>query len=184
MKKETITLSLKEIIPYEKNAKKHADKRIEESIKEYGYIAQIIVDENNIIIAGHGRLNSLKKLKYKEVEVVKVSGLTEKQKKDYRIKDNKITELGDWDFDLLNEEFEKEELIDFGFDIDLSGDDEEDLSEKNKEINESDLADESVFKLKYTQEDYYKLLQKLNELRESGETNENIIYKLIMKSDV
>lgn len=111
-------LKLSEIVPYENNARKNdkAVKDVAESIKQCGYIAPIIVDENNVILAGHTRYKALKKLGYKEVTVRKVSGLTDEQKRKYRLLDNKTNELADWDFEKLKNEIDG---LDFSeFDID------------------------------------------------------------------
>lgn len=111
-------LKLSEIMPYENNARKN-DKAVKdeaESIKQCGYIAPIIVDENNVILAGHTRYKALKKLGYKEVTVRKVTGLTEEQKRKYRLLDNKTNELAEWDFEKLKDEIDG---LDFSeFDID------------------------------------------------------------------
>lgn len=111
-------LKLSEIMPYENNARKNdkAVKDVAESIKQCGYIAPIIVDENNVILAGHTRYKALKKLGYKEVTVRKVTGLTEEQKRKYRLLDNKTNELAEWDFEKLKDEIDG---LDFSeFDID------------------------------------------------------------------
>lgn len=111
-------LKLSEIVPYENNARKNdkAVKDVAESIKQCGYIAPIIVDENNVILAGHTRYKALKKLGYKEITVRKISGLTEEQKRKYRLLDNKTNELADWDFGKLKDETDG---LDFSeFDID------------------------------------------------------------------
>ena len=107
IKKEYLKIKISELKPYEKNNKKHKEKDISEvakSIKESWYIAPVIIDENNVLLVGHGRLEALKKLKYKEVEVLQVSGLTENQKKKYRIKDNTTSLFAEFDFEnILNE---------------------------------------------------------------------------------
>ena len=111
-------LKLSEIIPYENNARKNdkAVKDVAESIRQCGYIAPIIVDEDNVILAGHTRYKALKKLGYKEVTVRKVTGLTEEQKRKYRLLDNKTNELAEWDFEKLKDEIDG---LDFSeFDID------------------------------------------------------------------
>lgn len=111
-------LKLSEIVPYENNARKNdkAVKDVAESIKQCGYIAPIIVDENNVILAGHTRYKALKKLGYKEVAVKKILGLTDEQKRKYRLLDNKTNELADWDFEKLKDEIDG---LDFSeFDID------------------------------------------------------------------
>lgn len=126
---ELKTIKLKDIKPYEKNARKNeqAVDAVMKSIEQCEYIAPIILDENNVILAGHTRYKALKKLGYKEAECVIKEGLTEEQKKKYRLLDNKTNELADWDMDLLAEELEG---LDFG-DLDLDwGFDEDKESEK------------------------------------------------------
>lgn len=110
---EIVTLKISEIRPYEQNARKN-DKAVDavaESIKQCTYVAPIIVDENHVILAGHTRWKAMKKLGRKECECVVKDGLTEEQKKKYRLLDNKTNELADWDFDLLSDELEG---LDFG----------------------------------------------------------------------
>lgn len=111
MKLQKIKLS--EIKPYEKNARKNDDavEYVVKSIEQCEYIAPIILDENNVILAGHTRYKALKKLGYKEAECVIKEGLTEEQKKKYRLLDNKTAEFAEWDFDLLKDELAE---LDFG----------------------------------------------------------------------
>lgn len=118
---ELVTLKLSDIHPYERNPRKITEKAVDdcaESIRQCGYKARIIVDENNVIIAGHTRLEALKKLGWKEVEVQRETDMTEDQKKKYRILDNKTAENGSWDFELLDWELEGLDFegYDFGFD--------------------------------------------------------------------
>ena len=125
MRIETKTLDA--VHPYERNPRKNDDAvdAVAESIKQCGYIAPIIVDEDGVILAGHTRYKALQKLGRTECEVVVKEGLTEEQKRKYRILDNKTAELASWDFDLLETELEG---LDFeGFDFGLSVDDFEGL---------------------------------------------------------
>jgi DNA modification methylase len=114
---EKAKLKIEDIKPNPKNPKKHSDDLIEQSIKEFGVVAPIIVDENNMVLAGHGRLNALIKLGYKEIEVIVKKGLTEEQKEKYMLIDNKLTERGGWDAELLKE-FDIGDLLEAGFEAD------------------------------------------------------------------
>lgn len=100
---ELLKIQLEKIKPYGKNPRKNDDAVdiVAESIRQREYIAPIILDENNVILAGHTRYKALKKLGYKEAEVIIKRGLTEDQKKKYRLLDNKTNELAEWDFDLF-----------------------------------------------------------------------------------
>ena len=116
---------IKELKPYKKNAKKHDKTQVEQianSIKEFGFTQPVIVDENNIVVAGHGRILGAKKAGLKEVPTVCLNDLTEEQIKAYRLVDNKLNE-SEWDFNLLDNELEllQENLnMDlFGFEMDI-----------------------------------------------------------------
>lgn len=110
---QIIRKKIDEIKPYAKNPRKNdsAVSAVMESIKQCGYVAPIIVDENGIILAGHTRYKALKKLGETEVDVAVVSGMTDEQKKKYRLLDNKTNELAKWDYDLLVAELDG---LDFG----------------------------------------------------------------------
>lgn len=113
-----------ELIPYTKNAKQHTPKQVEKianSIKMFGWTQPIVVDENNVVVIGHGRLAAAKELKLEKVPVVKRDDLTEEQIKACRLADNKLNE-SDWIEKLLDEELAELDLsgIDMsqlGFDL-------------------------------------------------------------------
>lgn len=138
MKIENMKIS--DIIPYKKNAKKHDKVQIDnvaESIRQFGFAQPLVVDKDNNLIIGHCRLLASKKLKLREVPVVRMDQLTEDQVKKLRLLDNKLNE-SDWDMDFLLEEVE---LLDFdGFDIEWGGEknkvDEEDQDEPEVEFSE------------------------------------------------
>jgi DNA modification methylase len=121
-------IAIDKIFPYEKNAKKHPKKQIEqvaESIREFGFNQPIVVDKNNVIIVGHGRLEAAKLLDMKEVPVLMVD-LTEEQASAYRLADNKLNE-SEWDMKLVIEELKglSEPMLDltgFGRDLILESD--------------------------------------------------------------
>ena len=117
MKVQNIKIEV--IKPYEKNTKKHPEtqiKNIAESIKQFGFIQPVVLDNNNEIIIGHGRYLASQLLGYDEIPCVFVDNLTEEQVRKLRILDNKLNE-SEWDNDLLRLELED---LDFGdFDVDF-----------------------------------------------------------------
>lgn len=128
---------LADIHPYEKNPRKNdaAVDAVVKSIRQCGYIAPIIVDEDGVILAGHTRYKALKKLGKTEVECIVREGLTEEQKKKYRLLDNKTNELADWDMEMLAGELAD---LDFG-DLDLDWG--IDLEEEQHEVIEDDVPE-------------------------------------------
>lgn len=139
---EIVKLKLSDIHPYERNPRKITEKAVDdcaESIRQCGYKAKIIVDENNVIIAGHTRLQALQKLGWKECEVQRETDMTEEQKKKYRLLDNKTSENGQWDFELLDWELEGVDFedYDFGFEVNADIDFTDDDFLKDTEITKS-----------------------------------------------
>ncbi len=139
-------ISIDEIKPYENNAKLHPPEQIEQikkSISEFGNNDPIAVDENNVIIEGHGRYEALKQLGFDEIEVIRLSHLNEQQKKAYILAHNKLTMNTGFDFDVLNLELEDIvdfDMSDFGFTIDLPENSQTIL--EGKELNTEDFNDE------------------------------------------
>ena len=114
-------IAVKDLVPYDKNTKKHDDVQINnvaESIKQYGFVQPIVIDKNNVVVIGHCRLLAAKKLKMQEVPCVCVDDLTEEQVKALRIVDNKSNE-SDWLNDILELELPDVDLSAFDFDFGL-----------------------------------------------------------------
>ena len=108
--------------PYENNAKIHSKsqvKQIAESIKEFGFLSPCLIDKDYNIIRGHGRVMAREMLGMESVPCVFIEGLTETQRKAYILADNRLTELGEWDFDKV--QIELKELEDLDFNIELTG---------------------------------------------------------------
>lgn len=148
---EIKTIKINNIIPYHNNAKEHTEEQIEQlknSIKEFGNNDPIAIDENNVIIEGHGRLMALKDLGFTEVECIVLTGLTEEQKNAYRIVHNQLTMNTGWDLDKLKSELNNisldmlslgltEDLLDFTQeDLENVEDDNFDIDEALEEIDE------------------------------------------------
>jgi DNA modification methylase len=113
---------LSELIPYINNSRKHSDDQVTQiaaSIKEFGWTNPILVDGDNGIIAGHGRIMAAKKLGMTEVPVIELAHLSKEQRKALIIADNKLALNSDWDSNLLA--IELKDLQDLGFDLNLTG---------------------------------------------------------------
>jgi len=152
------------LIPYSNNPKEHPEAQIDEiasSIKNYGFVQPVVVDSENEVIIGHGRLKAAKKLGLDEIPVIKHDDITDSEAKALRLADNKIAE-SDWEDEKLAVELEQlteaddyEDLI-HGFDEDEMSEyldsltDEEDLEEpetEDPETIETDIQEGEVFKL-------------------------------------
>lgn len=135
-------VNVNRIIPYENNPRKNDDavKAVAESIKQCEYVSPIIVDENMVILAGHTRLKALKSLNITECDVIVKCGLSDEQKRKYRILDNKTNEFAQWDMDALMEELEGLDFEGFDFQFDLPEQNEtaEVLEDEAPEVNESE----------------------------------------------
>lgn len=121
MKREYINVQVSDLKPYERNPRRndHAVAYVAESIKQVGYITPIVCDENMLVLAGETRLKAMKQSGQAQVQVLKVTGLTEEQKKKFRILDNKVGEVAEWDEELLESELEDLDFEGFDFfDID------------------------------------------------------------------
>lgn len=118
-------VKVSEIKEYEKNSKTHPQTQIQQiknSIRQFGNNDPIAIDENNVVIEGHGRLEALKQLGATEIPVIRLSHMTEEEKRAYIIVHNKTTMNSEFDTDLLNEELNSIEEIDmsaYGFDLEI-----------------------------------------------------------------
>ena len=133
-------LSIDTLIPYDRNNKIHDEaqiKKIAKSIKELWFRAPILVDENFVILAGHWRLAAAKKLKLKEVPVIQYTDLTEEQKKKYRLLDNRLSDLSEYDLENLKielQELNDERMNDLFSEFDLQLEEEERDEDKEDEV--------------------------------------------------
>ena len=156
MKVEEINLS--EIKPYEFNPRKNekAIEKVAASLREFGWKQPIVVDEDNVVLAGHTRLAAALSLNYEVAPVVVAEGLTDAQKSAYRIADNKTAEYSEWDKDLLQKEFARlieldadltstsfslEDIAGFSEDF-LEWDDDDDFENEESEASEENLLGE------------------------------------------
>ena len=159
-------MNIRDLKPYKKNAKKHNKEQVEQianSIKEFGFTQPVIIDKNNCVVAGHGRILGAKKAGLKQVPTVCLEELTDEQIKAYRLVDNKLNE-SEWDYGLLNTELS--ELWDAGeidmtlFDFNMDNLFEEETENKKKVEFEVKKENKIIItcKTKRQTEDLYKRL--------------------------
>lgn len=140
---EIIYKKVSDLIPYEKNPRKNdeAVEYVANSIKEFGFKVPIVIDKNGTIVTGHTRLKASKQLGIKEVPCIIADDLSKEQIKAFRLADNKVGEVAQWDYELLNDELDEIlnlDMSEFNFtkieDVDL-----DDFFEDNTEVKEKEV---------------------------------------------
>lgn len=134
---EIIMRGVNDVTPYEHNPRKNDDAvdAVAASIKEFGFKVPIVIDKDGIIVAGHTRLKAAKKLGMDQVPCIVADDLTDEQIKAFRLADNKVAELADWDFSEL-----ETELADIDMDMSRFGFDDFDI-DANTEIVEDETPE-------------------------------------------
>lgn len=141
-----------EIIPYENNPRinDNAVDYVANSIKEFGFKNPIIIDKDNIIVAGHTRLKAALQLEMKKVPCIMADDLTEEQIKAFRIADNRVAEFSSWDNEKLTMELQNIELdmSEFGFELEF---------DSFEDINDEELEEPTRFehKMKIDKQEIY-----------------------------
>lgn len=136
-------VEISKLVPYANNSRTHSKeqlKKLQSSIREFGFVNPILIDRKYNIIAGHGRVLAAKEDGLETVPCVFVDHLTEAQKKAYIIADNRLAEDAGWDKDLLA--IELESLMELDFEIDLLG---FDAAELNTLLNSAEDVQEDDF---------------------------------------
>ena len=142
-----------DLVPYKNNPRNNdcAVNNVAESIKEFGFKVPIVIDKNNVIVAGHTRLKASNKLGLKEVPCIVADDLTEEQIKAFRLADNKVSELVEWDFEKLENELSN-------LTIDMSAFGFEDLAENlESKVVEDDYTEDLPAEPKAKLGDIYQL---------------------------
>ena len=188
-------IATNDLIPYARNSRTHSDEQIAQvaaSIREFGFTNPVLIDQDNGIIAGHGRVMAATRLKLDTVPCIRLSHLSDTQKRAYIIADNKLALNSGWDEEMLK--LELIELDALGFDVDLIGfddaelnvflsdeeDDNADYSDKNKEIDVDALEEMMELKFKLTFDEYQEAKERLSEI---SSTPENAL-KLLLKMEI
>lgn len=166
------------------NSRIHSEAQIEKianSIEEFGFVNPIIIDEENEIIAGHGRYTAAKYLKLKEIPTIKLTHLTEDKKRAFIIADNKIALSGEWDYDMLKEEFDI--ILKSEMDIDLLGFNRKfiDSMFKEKDADVKVVHKLKTLKINFDAEDYDTTLDSMNDImdKEGCVDHEEVLVRLL-----
>lgn len=163
-----LTMKLKDLVRPERNIRIHTEKQLaefERSVRMFGQIRPIVVDENNIILAGNGLYETLLRMNREEALVYKYEDLTEAQKKKLMIADNKIFSLGIENLDTLNEFLEELEG-----DLDIPGFDEDILRQM---VADADEITEKISEYGTLDEEEVRKIKEANEKREQAEATYN-----------
>ena len=143
MKQQIEYIATEKLIPYARNSRTHSDEQVAQicsSINEFGFTNPILIDADDVIIAGHGRTMAAHRLQMKELPCLRLSHLTEAQKQAYVIADNKLALNAGWNNEMLK--IELQELKDADFDLSLTGFDDTELADLMAEAVEEGLVDE------------------------------------------
>lgn len=136
---------IEKLVPYAKNSRTHSEEQVAQiaaSIKEWGFTTAVLVDESGSIIAGHGRVMAARKLGLASLPVMVAAGWTDAQKRAYVIADNKLALNAGWDEEMLA--LELVELGEIGFDLELTGFNEDEIAALMPVELEPGLTDEDA----------------------------------------
>ena len=166
-KLKIIYKSVDELTPYANNPRNNeiAVEPVAKSIKEFGFKVPIIIDKDGEIVAGHTRLKAAKELELEEVPCIIADDLTPEQIKAFRLADNKVSELADWDFELLESELEMLEISELDFDMSEFGFENEISNEQEKLNTEyQELDDKTIIAIEFeTEVELENAFEKLSE---------------------
>src|ERR1700709_1809611 len=117
-------LAVSSLRPWQKNARTHSRKQVRQiadSIGRFGFTNPVLIDDQNHILAGHGRVAGARLLEMQDVPCVRVSGMSSEEKRAYVIADNKLALNAGWDEEILAEELQGLSAIDLDFDVQITG---------------------------------------------------------------
>jgi ParB-like chromosome segregation protein Spo0J len=145
------TVAIDKLIPYARNSRTHSEEQVSQiaaSIKEFGFLNPIIIDGDNGIIAGHGRVMAAKKLGMTELPCVDAKHLSDAQRRAYVIADNKLALNAEWDYEMLKIELGDLEALDFDLSV-IGFDDEETMKILGDGMEEVKAPTEDEYKEVY-----------------------------------
>jgi ParB-like chromosome segregation protein Spo0J len=170
MEQNIVMMNPKELKMYKFNNKIHTKEQvglIKQSIQDHGFRSPVLVDENLEILAGHGRTKASLEMKLDSIPVIIVTGLSEEQKREYRLLDNRLSDLGKRDMENIKVELEAidDPALDFMFDFaltdtEVSKEDEKKIVDKDyfHADDEADLNTNKVIQLLYNGKDYADIM--------------------------
>jgi hypothetical protein len=150
-------------------------KQLVKSIQDFPQMLElrpIVIDENNMVLGGNMRLKACIEAGLTDVPVIHANNLSEEKKKEFIVKDN--VGYGEWDWDDLANNWDAQELTDWG--LDIPNFDTEGFADKNKELSLDDVTDSMTITLKYTEDEYHIVKDALLKL---ASTPEQAIWKLL-----
>ena len=171
-------MNINEIKPNPSNPRIIKDdkfKKLVKSIQDFPQMLElrpIVIDENNVVLGGNMRLKACIEAGLKDVPVKQAKDLTEKQKKEFIVKDN--VGYGEWDWDDLANNWDEQLLTEWG--LDIPNFDTGSFADQNKELSLDDVSDSMSINLKYTEEEYYIVKEQLLKI---APTPEQAIWKLL-----
>jgi DNA modification methylase len=140
---QTVELrAIEKLIPYARNARTHSDEQVAQiagSIVEFGFCNPVLVDPDDRIVAGHGRVLAARKLKLAEVPVIVLGHLSDNQRRAFMLADNQLALSASWNEKLLR--LELQALTEAGFDVQITGFDREELDRLLTDLDRTELAD-------------------------------------------
>ena len=164
---------INELVMYENNPRKNdeAVKYVANSIKEFGFKVPVIIDKNNVIVAGHTRIKAAKELKIDKIPCIIADDLTDEQIKAFRLADNKVAEFAEWDEELLEKELDSIFNLDMeglGFEEDYEDNDDFLINENNEKGQEKldHILKIDKRKVFMTEEEYEMISEKLESYTE------------------
>lgn len=156
---EIVEVDIKDLKPYEHNPRNNDDgaAAVARSIKEFGFKVPIIIDSNNVIVAGHTRLKAAMLLNLEKVPCIIADDLSDDQIKAFRLADNKVSELATWDFEALEKELDELKDMDLDFDMSDFGFEPSEIGGGTEEVEEDDFQEDLPEEPKAKLGDIYKL---------------------------
>ena len=157
---------INDLTPYDNNPRLNdaAVDAVAKSIEEFGFKVPIVIDKDGVIVAGHTRLKAAKQLHIDEVPCIIADDLSDEELKAFRLADNKVSELAEWDFAKLDAE-----LTDIDFDMSDFGFDFNTIDEENNKFDDADteyhdINDKTIIAIEFdTEQELETAFQKLND---------------------